>query len=86
MCSDEKRKSMTPVPTVDHWVTDSTLVADGGTADGINVGDRFQIDDGGEQFEMKVVKVTQDQCVLEKVDTGLESYGRTVSSLIGKRA
>jgi len=62
--------------------TQYTFVAQGGTEDGIEVGDRFTIEFDGECHEVKVVDVSEDHSVLEQIHTGLDHYGpRSLSSM-----
>lgn len=74
--------STATAPQPERWETDYTIIAAGGAADGIEVGQRYTVRIDGETVQVRVVEVSEDRSVLEVIDTGLESYGKSVSSVI----
>ena len=71
-------------PEPDHWATNYTLVARLSAESDVEIGDRFEYERDGEMVEMKVVELSDEICVLERVGSGIESYGRSVASAMNK--
>lgn len=70
-------------PELIKQVSRYSFVADGGECDGINVGDRYEVEYEGDQFEVRVTDTSDHKSVVEVTDTGLEHYGtRSLSSYL----
>lgn len=74
-------ESRTPRPM--RRATQYTFVAEGGSEEGISVGDEFVVEYEGEEYKVKVVDVSEEYSVLERIHTGLSHYGnRSLKSLL----
>lgn len=57
-----------------EWVNEVTAIAPAGSDADVERGERFVVEQDGEAVEVKVVKVTPEKSVLERVSSGFLSY------------